>query len=76
MATYSIWEGAGCGITLKRGTDPPAYANGEPIDATAVMVMTFDAPGWNEACQVQNDHYGWGVYPADDSWEEVGPEDR
>lgn len=73
MATFSIWEGEECDVTLKRGTGPLTCANGEPVDPDTVRVKVFQAASWNEACQVVNDHYGWGHYEPSDTWEEIGP---
>jgi hypothetical protein len=68
VAKFSIWEGEDSGITLKRGHDKPAIT---PDDHDAQLVLAFDAPSWNEACQVQNDHYGWGHYQPHDNWEQI-----
>jgi hypothetical protein len=71
MAIFSIWEGDG--ITLKRGSGPPRFADGRlhVEDPLEVKVLEFQAGSWNEACQRQNDHYGWGYYPPHDGWEEI-----
>jgi hypothetical protein len=73
MATFSLWEGAECGISLVRGAGPPTCANGELMDPGTTLVKAFEAASWNEACQVQHDHYGWGRYEPSDTWEEIGP---
>lgn len=75
MATFSIWEGEECGISLVRGADPPTFANGEPMDPGAVRVKAFEAASWNEACQVQDEHYGWGHYEPQDDWEGIGADE-
>jgi hypothetical protein len=74
MATFSLWEGEECGISLVRGASPPTYANGEPMDPDSVLVKVFEAASWYEACQVQDEHYGWGRYKHSDTWEEIGPD--
>lgn len=69
---YSIWEGDG--ITLKEGPDRPPY----PDDADAVKVKEFEASSWDEACQVEYDYYGWGLYRPmewDETSEGADPED-
>jgi hypothetical protein len=75
MAVFSIWEGDECGITLGRGVDPPTCGDGSPLDLNAVKVLEFKAASWDEACQRQNDHYGWGRYvpPEPPGWEQVDP---
>lgn len=75
MALYSIWEGAESDVTLKRGAGPPTYLNGEVMDAGAVLVKTFEAASWNEACQIRNDYYGWGRYEPSDTWEAISPDE-
>jgi hypothetical protein len=75
MSTFSIWEGKECGISLVRGASPPTFATGEPMDPGSVWVKAFEAASWNEACQVQHDHYGWGYYEPQAEWEEIGPDE-
>jgi hypothetical protein len=75
MALYSLWEGEECSVTLVRGTDPPTYATGEPMDPGAVLVKVLEAASWNEACQIQNDHFGWGHYEPQDTWETIGTDE-
>jgi hypothetical protein len=65
MPIYSIWEGERSGITLMVGPEKPAYS-GDDLDA--VKVKEFEATSWNEACQVQYDHYGWGRYRPMGDW--------
>ena len=71
MALFTLWEGEESGITLKRGPDKPPY----PSDSDAVMVKEFQASSWNEACQIEADHYGWGTYQPHGEWEEIGPDE-
>jgi hypothetical protein len=74
-AVFSIWEGHHCGIALKQGDGPPMFADGRLQDPDAVAVKVFRAATWNEACQVQYDHYGWGRYEPHDGWPEIGEAD-
>ena len=69
MALFCIWEDPGCSITLRRGPDP------DPTDAAPVLVKAFDAASWQEARQVQYDHYGWGRCEVEDVWEVIGPDE-
>lgn len=71
MALFSIWEGQESGITLKRGSDKP----NQPGDEDAVKVKEFQASSYNEACQIQHDHYGWGLYKRHDEWPVIGPDE-
>jgi len=75
MAVFSIWEGELCGIALKRGPGPPDFRDGSPWDPAATKILVFEAASWNEACQRQCDHYGWGHYEPHDRWEEIGPDE-
>jgi hypothetical protein len=78
MVLFSIWESDYRGnksITLKRGNDQPCGANGSVIDEDDKKVLEFQASSWNEAFQIRNDHYGWGLYKPDTYWEEIGPEE-
>lgn len=64
---FTIWESEICGITLKEGGSLPMIGN-TVEDTEAIKILEFEAASWNEACQIQNDHYGWGKYiPMDDS---------
>lgn len=57
---YEIWEDEENNeITLKRA-DQSLEKTG--IKETAVMVHSFDAKDYNDACQKQYDFYGWGKY--------------
>ena len=79
MAIFSIWEGEEFGITLKRGNEIPRYKNGKVMDETANKIYEFEANSWEEACQKQNDYFGWGEYippkygwaPLQDDWQEI-----
>jgi len=31
-------------------------------EGTPVLLATFEASSYNEACQKYNDHFGWGKY--------------
>ena len=77
MARFTIWEGEGCGITLKLGDGPPLMPDGSPEDPAARMVLAFDARTWDAACQARNDHYGWGRYVPGDpgGGEDIGPDE-
>jgi len=75
MALFSIWQGEQSGICLKRGGGPPVFADGTLEDPDAVKMKEFQAASWNEACQIQCDHYGWGTYTPIDDWEEIGPDE-
>ncbi len=70
-AVFTIWEGDG--ITLKVGTQPPQLSPGD------TRILEFEANTWEEACQRQCDHYGWGKYhppdPPAGPWE-YPPVDR
>jgi hypothetical protein len=72
MAKFSMWAGEESGGTLKRGHDKPTL----PGDHDAVLVKAFEASSWNEACQVQYDHYGWGIYTPHDEWEVIGADEE
>jgi hypothetical protein len=43
MATFSLWEGEECGISLVRGASPPTFATGEPMDPGSVRIKQFEA---------------------------------
>lgn len=58
MSIYSIWETCVKNI-LVPGIEPPAYADGKPIEPGAVKVKEFQAGSWGEACRARSDHYGW-----------------
>jgi hypothetical protein len=56
--TYSMWEGDESGLTLKPGAEKPSM----PGDEDAVLVKVFESDSFEEAVQIQYDHYGWGTY--------------
>lgn len=76
MATFSISAGEESGITLKRGAGPSTFANGELQAPDAVLIKEFKAASWDEACQIENDHYEWGHHMPNDDWEEIGPDEE
>lgn len=69
---YQIWEGLEPDRSGE-STLVPADRAGEflcrgLLGASPVLILQFEAATWDEACQRQYDHYGWGTYrPMDEA---------
>lgn len=64
MMTYELWEDIDGSISMFPETNSSARAL---LKDSAVLVKTFQANTWEEACQMENDFLEWGEYRA---WQE------
>ncbi len=63
---YQLWEDIGPdgygGLSLVQADKAQEYQDRGLLGETPVLVLEFEAATWEEACQRQYDHYGWGTY--------------